>query len=306
MAKFVIAADIGGTKIAVARVSHTGTITDRREAPTPSEGGGAVFERLITLLREVPLQDALAIAVDVPGLAYRDGSVWAPNIPGWQKFPLQEKLERAFRLPVLVESDRNAFVMGEAWQGVAKGHPNAIFLAVGTGIGAGILCDGRLVRGHGELAGSVGWMAVRDEFLSSYAAIGCMESLAAGPAIAKLASQRLQQSVNCADLTKLAKNGDETARAVLNEAGRSLGLLLANLVSMFNPSVIVIGGGVVQAGEYFVCPAIEVMRKWAQPIAVKQVRVLISRLGNSAGLLGVAKLAFDAEEKKDKEKDCGK
>lgn len=302
MGKFVIASDIGGTKIAVARVNDTGIISDRREAPTPREGGNAVFEKLLTLLREIPQPNVTAIAVDVPGLAYRDGSVWAPNIKGWQKFHLQEKLQRAFSVPVLVESDRNAFVVGEVWKGAAKGHKNAIFLVVGTGIGAGILADGRLIRGHGELSGSVGWMAVRNEFLPSYAAIGCTESLSAGPAIAKMATERFQREVTCADVTQLARRGDETARAVLSEAGHSLGLLLANLVSMFNPSVIVIGGGVAQAGDFIVYPAIEEMKRWAQPIAVRQVRVLISRLGNSAGLLGVAKLAFEAafeaEEKK--------
>jgi glucokinase len=159
----VWAVDIGATKIAAARVSRKGRVCDYAEIATPSAGGFEVVEAVVELLRQMPGKEIGAIGADVPGLAYPDGHVWAPNIPGWKHMPLGPALRKQFRLPTLVESDRNAFVVGEAWQGAARHCRDAVFLAVGTGIGAGILAGGRLLRGHGELAGSVGWMVLRDQ-----------------------------------------------------------------------------------------------------------------------------------------------
>ncbi|MGD1081444.1 MAG: ROK family protein [Candidatus Sulfotelmatobacter sp.] len=300
MPEYILAADVGGTKIAAAAVSRSGRITHRCEVKTAKDGGRAVVDQLIALLHRLPQRNVRAIGVDVPGLAYQDGSVWAPNIRGWKRMPLGRLLRKHFGVPVTIESDRNAFVVGEAWRGAARGCRNAIFLVVGTGIGAGILADGRLVRGQGELAGSVGWMAIRDEFLAPYASIGCLESLAAGPGIGIAASRRLRRTVTCQEVAQLARRGDETARAVLREAGCSLGLALANLVSIFNPAVILIGGGVAEAGSFMLRPAVQVMKKWTQPIALRQVRILPSRLGDSAGLLGAAKLALDGAKKQRK------
>ena len=158
MRRFALVADLGGTKIAVARVEDTGRITHRSLAPTPSAGGVAVVETMIGLLRQLPVEGVGALGVDVPGLAGPGGIVWAPNLPGWEHMPLGNALRRRFNLPVLVESDRNAFVTGEAWQGVARECRDVVFIAIGTGIGAGIISGGRLLRGYGELAGCLGWM----------------------------------------------------------------------------------------------------------------------------------------------------
>ena len=294
MPDFVLAADIGGTNIRVARVSDTGRISHRFEAPTPAKGGSAVVDAVLDLLRKIPQSDARAVGVDVPGLAYSNGDVWAPNIRGWKRMPLRSRLREQLRLPVMVESDRNAFVVGEAWKGVARRCRDVIFVAVGTGIGAGILVDGQILRGHGELAGCIGWMAVRDEFLPHYAKMGCLESHAAGLGIAAAASRRLKRRVAAHDVTVLAVQGDKRAQEVLRQAGCYLGLALANLVSTLNPEMIVLGGGVAEAGELMFNAARQTMRRWAQPIAVKETRLVCSHLGDAASLLGVAKLAFDA------------
>jgi len=289
-------ADLGGTKIAVARVEETGRITHRLLVPTPREGGAAVVDAIATLLRRLPADGACALGIAVPGmvnLAHPDRIVWAPNIPGWQQMPLGAMLTERFRLPVLVESDRNAFVTGEAWQGSAKTCRDVVFIAIGTGIGAGILSGGRLLRGHGELAGCLGWMAIRDRFLPRYEAVGCLESHVAGPGIALAASRVFRRPTDARQVVRLARRGDHRARAVLAEAGHTLGLALANIVDILNPEMIVIGGGVAAAGNLLLDPARETMRRWAQPLAVKQVRVSRSRLGTRAGLLGVAKLCFD-------------
>lgn len=293
MPSFVLAADIGGSKIAAARVSDGGRITHHLAAPTPTPGGIAVVEAVVALLSRLSRTGVLGLGVDVPGLTYPDGHVWAPNISGWKKMPLGRILRREFGLPVLVESDRNAFVVGEAWRGAARNRRDVVFVAVGTGIGAGILAGGRLLSGRGGLAGAVGWMAVRDEFLSEYKSVGCLEAHAAGPGIARAASRPFGRSVGTPDLVRMAKRGDEKAKQVLRRAGHYLGLGLANLVSTLNPEMIVVGGGVAGAGELLLAPARETMRRWAQPLATKQVRVVRSRLGGRAALLGVAKLTFD-------------
>lgn len=291
---FVLAADLGGTKIAAARVYASGKLTHYRETPTPPEGGRGVVDAVARLLLTLTGPEARAAAVDVPGLAYPDGRVWAPNIAGWTKMPLRTSLQKRLHLPVLVESDRNAFVTGEAWRGAAQNSRDVVYLAVGTGIGAGIVTGGRLLRGHGEVAGSVGWTAVRDQFLPDYRARGCLESHAAGVGIGLAGTRRFKRPTTALDLVRMAKRGDASAREILHEAGHYLGLGLANLVSILNPEVIVIGGGVAAAGNLILNAARQTMRQWAQPLAVKQVRIVRSRLGVRAALLGVAKLAFES------------
>ncbi|MGH9431036.1 MAG: ROK family protein [Terriglobia bacterium] len=289
----VLAIDVGGTKIAVARVENTGRITHQLVASTPPEGGMAVIAAITDLLQQVPGKGIGALGIDVPGLAEADGSVWAPNISGWEHLPVKRLLSRRLRLPVLVESDRSAFVTGEAWQGAAQNCRDVIFLAIGTGIGAGIISGGRLIRGHGELAGCIGWMAVRDQFLPAYQEVGCLESHVAGPGLAREAQRIFKRVTSTRELVKMARRGEPRAKKVFAQAGHWLGLALANLVDTLSPEMIVIGGGVAAAGNLLLDPARATMQRWAQPLAVKHVRITRSRLGNRAGLLGAAKLAFD-------------
>jgi glucokinase len=294
MRRYALVTDLGGTKIAVARVDMTGSITRERIGSTPQEGGEAVVQAIAKMLNELPAAGACALAVDVPGLAYSDGSVWAPNIPGWQRMPLATKLRARFRLPVLVESDRNAFVTGEAWLGAARNCRDVIFVAVGTGIGAGIISGGRLIRGHSELAGCLGWMAVCDRFRRDYETVGCLESHAAGPGLARTARKAYGHAIETRELAKRAREGDARAKELIAEAGRHLGLGLANLVSLLNPEIIVIGGGMAALGNLLLAPAREAVKTWAQPLAAKHLRIIRSRLGLRAGLVGAAKLAFEA------------
>jgi glucokinase len=293
MGRFALVADLGGTKIAVARVNDSGRVTHQLRAPTPAAGGLAVVESLTDLLHRLPARGAGALGIGVPGLAYPDGAVWAPNLRGWERLPLGELLRARFDLPVRVESDRNAFVTGEAWQGSAKGCRDVVFIAIGTGIGAGIISGGQLIRGCGELAGCLGWMAVRDRFLPAYQAVGYLESHVAGPGITRAAARVFHRPLEAREVVKRARQGDAQARKVIAQAGHHLGLALANLVDILNPQMIVIGGGVAGAGNLLLGPARETLRRWAQPLAAQQVRISRSRLGARAGLLGAAKLCFD-------------
>ncbi|MHB1673402.1 MAG: ROK family protein [Acidobacteriaceae bacterium] len=293
MGPFALAVDLGGTKIAAARVDISGKITHHRVAPTPRDGGEAVVAAVIDILHQLPQQGVCALGVDVPGLAYADGSVWAPNLPGWKRMPLGERLSAHFAFPTLIESDRNAFVMGEAWQGAARNCRDVIFFAIGTGIGAGIISGGRLIRGSGDLAGCLGWMTMGSRFLPRYKDVGCLESHLAGPAIAREASRIRKTATTARELVLLARQGDPVAKKLIAQTGEYLGLALANLVSILDPETIVVGGGVAAAGNLLLTPARETMRLWAQPLAGKHVRIVRSRLGARAALLGTAKMAFD-------------
>ena len=293
MGRFALVADLGGTKIAVARVNDSGGVTHQLQAPTPRAGGLAVVESIADLLHRLPAKGAKALGIGVPGLACPDGAVWAPNLRGWERLPLGELLRARFDLPVRVESDRNTLVTGEAWQGSAKGCRDIVFVAIGTGIGAGIISGGRLIRGFGELAGCLGWMAVRDRFLPAYQAVGYLESHVAGPGIARAARRVFHRPLEAREVVKRARQGDAQAMEVIAQAGHHLGLALANLVDILNPQMIVIGGGVAGAGNLLLGPARETLRRWAQPLAAQQVRISRSRLGARAGLLGAAKLCFD-------------
>jgi glucokinase len=293
VARFALVADLGGTKIAAARVADTGRVTHRLVAATPPVGGVSVIDALAKLMRQLPAKGACAIGVDVPGVAHRDGTVWAPNLPGWKRMPLAELLAARMDLPVVVDSDRNAFVTGEAWLGSAHGCDDVVFVMIGTGIGAGIISGGRLVRGFGELSGCAGWLAVRDRFQRGYSNVGCLEFHVAGPGIATAAQRVFHRPLMAQEVAKLARAGDKKAKQVLDAAGHFLGLGLANLVDILNPRMIVIGGGVAAAGDLLLASARRTMRQWAQPLAVKQVRVARSRLGPRAGILGMARLCFD-------------
>jgi glucokinase len=246
---------------------------------------------------------ASAVGVAVPGLVRRDGTVWAPNLRGWGKMALAQRLKKALRVPVIVESDRNAAVIGETWRGAARGRNDAIVLMLGTGIGAGIFSAGRLVRGAHELSGCAGWMVVTDGHGKEARRVGQLESLAAGPAIARAAKKQLSRRIgasrkaipakpiNAYEVAEAARRGDLVSIRVYLAAGRLLGYGVANLVSLFDPEIVVIGGGLAQASDLFLNALRKSMKERAQPISVKQVRVVTSELAGDANLLGVARLA---------------
>src|SRR5207245_7318349 len=193
-----------------------------------------------------------AVGVAVPGLVRPTGPVWAPNLPAWERLPLARLLARCLRAPVVVESDRNAAVIGEAWRGAARGKKDVVALIVGTGIGAGILNGGKLVRGAHELSGCAGWMVVTDETNENTMRAGSLEALAAGPA--------------------LARHKD------FGHAGQLLGMAVANLISLFDPEVVVLTGGVTSSADKFLDILVQNARRRAQPISAPQVAIVVSTL----------------------------
>ncbi len=193
------------------------------------------------------------------------------------------------------------------WQGCAKGCSNAIFLAVGTGIGAGILADGRIIHGQNDIAGAIGWLTLDRIYRPGYKSCGHFEYYASGPGLIRCAGELLQETpgyngalktrpiseLSTPDLFIAYEQGDEIAKKVLDQAVTLWGMASANLVSIFNPEIIVFGGGVFGPATRFIDRIRVEMERWAQPVSVKQVRLEPAVLGNEAGLAGAAFLALE-------------
>jgi len=310
-AKYVLAIDLGGTKLAAALVNRKGRVVERASVNVEVSSAMGPVKQIVMLAGQLAGANRLqgivsAAGVAVPGLVRHDGTVWAPNLKGWKKMPLARRLKSALGVPAVVESDRNAAVLGETWCGAARGKRDAIVLMLGTGIGAGILSGGRLVRGANELSGCAGWMVVSDCFEAEAQRVGQLESLAAGPAIAAAAKKELArgiaglleeipvESIHAYEVAEAARRGDALSIEVFLEAGRLLGYGVANLVSLFDPEIVVIGGGLARASDLFLDALRKSLRECAQPISGKRVRVVTSRLVGDANLLGVARLAWEA------------
>jgi len=358
--QFVLGLDLGGTKIAAGVVNSRGRLLSSVRLPTPAQGVhkdlAALFDAAHAAVSaaKIPWGRIWAVGVGVPGAVDpRDETVWAPNLSGWSKVRLRHLLEDALRRPVFVESDRNVQALAEAWQGLgAQRHlRNLVFLTVGTGIGAGLISEGRLIFGAHGVAGAAGWMVIDRRWKPEYSRMGCFEALAAGPAVAKLgklaweqnrtslignlaqrgrAAVQIQDSkfkiqdqdskfksrspdsilrIRSADskfkiqgpsskfnitaevVAAAARAGDKVARRVLEEVGTNLGLGVANIVSLLNPDVVVLGGGLAAIGNLLLAPLRKAVRQWGQPLARRQVRIVISSLGEEAGILGAARYA---------------
>lgn len=303
--------DLGGTKLALAAFSDSGEVLHRESIPLAGRQGGEVGSLIAERLAELSANYSCeAAGVCVPGL-YRAarGTVWAPNIPGWDDYPLLEELRSApgATQRVTIDSDRAAYILGETWRGAARGARDAIFLAVGTGIGAGILAGGKILRGHGDVAGAIGWLALDRPFTERYTQHGCFEDQASGPGLVRIARDlmnanpdyngelRPRRMLDAGDIFAAHENADVIAVKVIDNAIELWGMAAANLVSLFNPEMIVFGGGVFGPAAKFLDRIFAEAKRWAQPIAIEEVRFVASELGSDAGLFGAGRLAMTVE-----------
>lgn len=311
---FLLAIDLGGTKLACALVAITGEIVIRRSEPTARESPEMCIRQMVRILGEVLEGSGLAsgrviaAGVGVPGVVEpeSDRVQWAPNLPGWQGVDLRGALEWQLGLPVFVEYDGHTAVLGEWWVGEGRGYRSVASVIIGTGVGGGLILDGRLIRGRNRLAGAAGWFALtaeaeREDPLA--AASGHWESLVSGPAIARRAGELLGDYPGSAlqavaPLTAQAvfaqaRRNDPLARRVVDETAGMIGIGVANVVSLVNPEVVVLGGGVGSQGDVLLPRVRAVVRRWAQPISAASAKITCSRLGAEAGLLGAAYAALE-------------
>ena len=306
--------DLGGTKIAGALFNSEGMVSPKKVLYLENKIGQQVVEQIFKLVQSFldwssknNLQiDSIGVAV--PGIYYsKTGRVWAPNIPGWDNLPLFEELKGKFEyLDLSIDNDRACYILGETWKGSATGCKHAIFLAVGTGIGTGILIDGRVLRGADDIAGSIGWLALTDPFLPKYEKYGCFEYHASGPGITRMAEDIYIQDpglfndldplaveqMTTSDIFKAFNEGNSLAEKVIDQAIRFWGKASANLVSLFNPEIIIFGGGVFGPATQFLDEIYLEAKKWAQPISINKVKFEPSKLGGDAGLFGAGFLSL--------------
>jgi glucokinase len=286
--KSVIAVDLGGTKLSAAVVDETGRVLQRTRSGVEAVDFDASVRQIADVIHDTMRPSPKAVGLIVPGIYFPStGNAWAPNLWGHEQVPLRRELERTVALPVVIDSDRAGYVMGERWLGAARGLDDVVFLSVGTGIGAGIVSGGRLIRGTGDIAGAVGWFALNPKRQAIYREVGCWEAEAAGPGLA-----RRLNAASAEEVVAAARLGDTRARQAVEETAVYLGMGLANIVSILNPEMVVLGGGVMQAGDLFLTSMRRAMTEWAQPVAAQQVRIEMTQLGDDAGLLGAARLAL--------------
>jgi glucokinase len=306
----VLAVDLGGTKCSAGVVDRKGKIVLRSTVQVDLGSALGPVSQIVQLARNLagvkkPKDAYTAAAVAVPGLVRRNGTVWAPNLPGWEHMPLSRHLKRSLGIPVQIESDRIAAVLGECWLGAARGKSDAIVLMIGTGIGAGILSGGRILRGAHELSGCAGWLTVTREDVPAAQGCGELESLVAGPAIARAAQERLRNEeasslakldrskISAQEVALAARQGDALALGIFHRAGRLLGFAVANLVSLLDPEVVILGGGMAGVADLYLGPLQKAMSERAQPHAAAKVRVVVSEMRDTVNLLGCARLAWE-------------
>lgn len=298
----VIALDLGGTKLAAALFNASGDILFKINHSLSKRKGQEVGKLIAATAGEVLYkattvnESVSSLGICIPGIAHvKTGKVWAPNIPGWDDYPLLEELTRSVNDPAIkirIDSDRACCILGEVWKGNARGCRDAIFLSVGTGIGAGILINNEVLRGSNDIAGAIGWMALDRPFKEKYIPCGDFEYNASGEGIAKVAKEITGKDFSAKDVFNASEQGDASAKQAVGNAIECWAMAVANLVSLFNPEKIIFGGGVFGPALKFLDDIYTEAKKWAQPISIQQVKLEGSALGNDAGLYGAGWLAL--------------
>jgi len=310
----VIAVDLGGTHIRVAVASKSGRLDCHTRIATRAElGPPSVIERMADQINktaaEASLDTSVAVGVASPGpLNPRAGTVlYTPNLPGWRDVKFVELLEARVGRKVFLANDGNCGALGEIRFGSARGVNDLIYLALGTGVGGGIVSGGRLIDGVRGLGAEVGHLCIAiDGPRCSCGSIGCLEAYVSGWAIQREAEavattadgDRIRDlagdgEIHAGIVALAADEGDPAAKLILDRAGRALGAAMGALTNIFNPRMIVVGGGVASIGEHLLGPARESMLAYSFIDMREDVTIAMSSLGADTGVYGAAALAFE-------------
>jgi glucokinase len=315
---YIVGLDMGGTNIRTSAVSRDGAVLLMLRGPARAKGTAA--ETVANISTQVlALQDAagrkglgraLAIGVAVPGpVNVRTGVVYAaPHVKAWRSYPLRRNLERALGRNLVVENDANAWALGEYWRGAARGCKNVVLLTLGTGVGGGLIVDGKLVRGRSGMAAELGHVCVEaDGMRCDCGARGCLEAYASASGLCGLLKQRLQLEesalpaqyldrggeFSARGLTRAARHGDPLALEMFEVAGRYLGVAIGSFINTFNPELVVIGGGVAGALGLMRRAMLREVKARAFSEAVAQTRIVKAALGAEGGVVGAAFAALN-------------
>ncbi|MEA2622674.1 MAG: hypothetical protein QOH61_1584 [Chloroflexota bacterium] len=318
LAGHILVADLGATSLGVGIADLSGTLLEQHEESADViDGPEAILGRVDQLFGDLSeraedrLGDLWGIGIGIPGpVEFATGRPASPPImPGWDDYPVRERFGARFGVPVWVDNDVNVMALGEFRAGVARGHQAAIFIKIGTGIGAGILIDGKLHRGSQGSAGDVGHIPVSDDptIVCRCGNLGCLEALAGGAALARdgLEAARDGRSrtlarllaergrIEATEVGWAAAHGDAVGRELITTAGKRIGRMVATLVNALNPSLVVLGGGVTGVGDALVASVRETVYARSLPLATRDLRIERSDLGDEAGRIGAATMVAD-------------
>ena len=300
MRRVCFGVDIGGTTIKLGLVSQEGELLEKREFPTQRDLDAA-FDDIASHVRQVmgnfPDAGCTGVGVGVPGPVLEQSWVHGCVNLGWGDIDVARELGRRVGFPVRVANDANLAALGEMWQGGGKGCRNLVLFTVGTGVGGGVICDGRIVAGAAGGGGEVGHlpMPFRPDWTCSCGKTGCLEVTASASGIIRAAREfspfKEMETVTAKDVYDAAEAGDENAKRVTREAGSALGMAAAIVSCVVNPEVILLGGGVSAAGRALLDPVEAAFHKDVFP-PCGGVRFALAELGNNAGIFGGAALFF--------------
>lgn len=317
--KYVVGVDLGGTRLRTALADETGAIVRRRAVPTLADQGrnavlGRIEAEIRAVLEPLPLPALQRVAVAVPGpVDPRNGMVYRPpNLPGWGDVPLASILEEHLTVPVLLGNDADLAALAEHEFGSGRGSSHLVYVTVSTGVGGGVINDGKLLLGAWGGAAEVGHMTIDlDGPRCSCGNFGCLEAMASGTAIAREAARRISagatsvltgrvggdlEQLQAALVVQAAQEGDALALAVVEWAAYNLGVGLANIMHLFDPQLIIIGGGVSNGWDLLVPEFSRAVRERAMEAYANRTRIVRSDLGDDVGLLGAIALALRGSE----------
>ncbi|GEM45741.1 ROK family protein [Deinococcus cellulosilyticus] len=287
----LIGVDLGGTKIAVAVVQE-GSITHKSVEPTPKDGWVSVLDQIARQVEELRqhVPDLETVGVGLPGpLDFKQGMVkFAPNIYGFENVPVRSYLAEKLNMHVDIENDANAAALGEGVYGAGRGTDSSVFITISTGIGGGIVLNGRVIRGAHGVGGEIGHVtALPYGTVAGSGVVGGLEALCSGTAIARDASFALNKPTTTAEAFQLAQDGHPIAKRVVETAMTHIGTLVANLQLTIDPEVFVLGGGVSSVGDYFI--------NFVRDVAIDRLgnfdvrpEIRLAALGTDAGVIGAA------------------
>lgn len=301
--KFIIGIDLGGTNLKIALLDLKYNIINKSLLSTKrfvnKESLISVIANSInTILQNNNLgkRNILGLGLGLPGpIDQKRGVVhFFPNIPGWKEVNLKRILEHKLRLPVFLDNDANLMCWAEYKLGCARGLKNAVCITLGTGVGGGIIIDGKLIRGRDNATGEIGHIPINEYGPKcNCGGRACLEEYIGNSAIAREAKRVFKRKISLEELEQLAKNKNRQALAIWSTVGKRLGIALAGVVNILNPDVVVIGGGIANVGKILFEKVNKTIHSQAMPVQAKGLRVFKAGLGNDAGLIGAAILVKD-------------
>jgi glucokinase len=311
-----IGIDLGGTTLKGALVSGVGEILQGIRIETERERSDRLFEQIVGAVRSLR-EDRISgdrvagVGLGIPGLVNRKTNriEVMTNLPALAEVDLIGELERETGLPVALDNDANSAAYGELQAGAARGHREVFFVTLGTGIGSGLIMNGQIYRGAAGFAGEFGHMTIDPEGIECACGnIGCLETIASGPNIVRRTRERLyrdrtsslsrlaiprDRELTAEDIARAARDGDEMAQVMMERTGMFLGIAIAAVINLLNVEMVVMGGGVMEAGDLILKPTISETRRRAFPPSFSSCEIVIAQLGPQAGMIGAALMARD-------------